>query len=143
MFYKKSNDVYLVRLEEGEELIASLTEFAEERQIKGGFFHGLGGATSASLGIYRLDTDHEYHFSDFNGPLEIISLNGDIAMKEDGSVMVHCHATVSGPDLKVSGGHVKSIEIGATCEIIVNTGTGPLTRHEDEATGLKLLDFDG
>ncbi len=141
MKIKKLTDAYLIRLERGEELIASLIEFANSEQVKGGFLHGLGGAESASIGIYKIDTDKQYHFTDFEEELEVISLNGNIATDADDQVMVHCHATISGADLKTFGGHVKKMVIAGTCEIFVDTRTGPLSRVMDDSIGLKLLDI--
>lgn len=136
----QNNDAFVVRLERGEELIQSIQSFAQETGVCGAFFHGLGGAEKATIGIYRIDTDKEYHFQDFAGPLELISINGNIALA-NGEVMVHCHATISGPDLVTYGGHVQSAVIAGTCELFIDTRTGSLNRTMDEAIGLKLLDI--
>ena len=141
MKIKKLDHGYLLRLELGEELKATLTAFANKEGIDGCFFHGLGGATSASLGIYRLDDDHEYHFMRFDGPREVISMNGDISVS-DGKRMVHCHATISGSDLKVFGGHVDEILVGATCEIFMDTRVGKIERKQSDNVGLHLLDLE-
>jgi predicted DNA-binding protein with PD1-like motif len=141
MHIKKLDNAYLLRLDYGEELIASLIEFSEREEVEGGFFHGMGGATSAVLGIYLIESEKRYHFNDFAGPLEILSVNGNIAMVGD-ERMVHAHATISGPDLNVSGGHVKEIVVGGTCEIFVDLRTGTLNRRMDESVGLNLLMLD-
>lgn len=141
MFVKSLEDGFLVRLVKGEELMTVLNTFAKAHEVSGGFFHGLGGAESATLGIYRLDMGKEYHWHDFGGPLEITSLNGNFARDESGEVMVHCHATISGPDMNVSGGHVKEMVILGTCEIFIDLRTGGLTRRMDDEIGLKLLDL--
>ena len=131
---------FLVRLERGEDLIEQLTALANERDINGAFFHGLGGASLAEIGIYKLSVDKEYHYRVFEDDLEIISLNGNIARDESGEVMVHCHSTISGPDLAAYGGHVKRMVVAGTCEVFIDTRTGDLTRTLDEDIGLKLLD---
>jgi predicted DNA-binding protein with PD1-like motif len=139
MNIKQSSDCVIIRLVRGEELITSLKVFAKTHSVSGGFFHGLGGADSARLAIYRYDTDDEYHDKQFAGPLEITSLNGNIALDESGEVMIHCHANIAGPDMVVSGGHVQEMIIGGTCEIILDTRTGDLQRQHDSEIGLKLL----
>ena len=141
MKIKHSSDSRLIRLERGEEVIKSLTEFTLDNQIAGAFFHGLGGASSASLGIYRLSEDKEYHFTDFEGDLEIISMNGNISTNEDGEIMIHCHSSISGNDLRAYGGHVKSLVVAGTCEIFVDVHMGALQRKLDQDIGLKLLDL--
>lgn len=141
MFVNKNENSYVVRLARGEELVGCLSDFARQNDISGAFFHGLGGAESATLGIYILDSDNQYHYKDFAGPLEIVSLNGNIARDESGELMIHCHAAISGPDMNVSGGHVKSAIIAGTCEIFIDMRTGPLNRAYDADIGLKLLNL--
>lgn len=142
MKIKELENAFLVRLERGEELIASLRKFAKETGLHGGFFHGLGGASKATLGVYTLSEDKQYHFTGYEGDLEIISMNGNIALDEPGEVIVHCHAAISGTDLKAVGGHVKTMIVAGTAEIFVDTRTGTLSRKLDEDTGLTLLDLD-
>ena len=141
MKIRKLENAFLVRLERGDEVISSLTTLAEQENIEGAFLHGLGGAEKAVIGLYRIDTDKEYHYKEFSGELEIISMNGNIARDEDGNVMVHCHTTISGEDLAVSGGHAKELVVAGTCEIFLDTRTGTLKRVHDEDIGLKLLDL--
>ena len=141
MKLKQLTDAYLLRLERGEEVISSLEAFANDNSIDGAFFHGLGGADQATLGIFRIDTDKQYHFTDYEGEMEIVSLNGNISRDSDGEVMVHCHSVISGLDLKASGGHVKSMRVAGTCEIFIDTRVDALTRTHDDDIGLKLLDF--
>lgn len=141
MFIKHNNDTYIIRLIRGEELINCLEVFAKAHKVAGGFFHGLGGAESAILGLYTLD-DKQYMWKDFAGPLELVSINGNIALDHDGNVIVHCHSTISGPDMVASGGHVKRAIIAGTCELFLDLRTGPLERSHNEEIGLKLLTFN-
>ena len=144
MFIKKLNsEALIVRLQRGEELITCLSTLAKSHDIRGGFLQGLGGADSATLAIYRYDSDDEYHDKYFAGPLEITSLNGNISRDEQGETMLHIHANISGPDMVVSGGHVKEMIVAGTCEIFIDLRTGDLARAYDNETGLKLLSFDG
>ncbi len=136
---RKIETGYLLRLEFGEELLTTLESFIKKAQIKGGFFTGLGGAQSARLAIYRYDTDNKYHGHDFAGPLEISNLTGNIAWAQD-ELMLHAHATISGVDFNASAGHVQSMVIAGTCEIMLFE-FGRLDRKRDAQTGLKLLDL--
>ncbi len=139
----KTGTSYVIRLLKGEEMITSLLEFAKAYNCESGFFHGLGGAMNASLGIYQIDTDNEYHFTDFSGPLEIVSLNGNISTGENGEITVHCHSVITGSDLHAYGGHVQRMEIAGTCEIYVQQVLPGLHRKFDDQTKLNLLDIDG
>lgn len=136
------NEAYLLRLERGEELIAALENFAINSSVDGGFFHGLGGAESAEIGLYTISGDKKYHFKKFSGDLEVVSLNGNIARDESGNVMVHCHATISGMDLKAYGGHVKNLVVGGTLELLIDLRPGAITRKLDDNIGLKLMNLD-
>jgi len=44
MQYKKMRMFYAIKIENGEEIIKSLTNFCGDKKIKGGWFFGLGGA---------------------------------------------------------------------------------------------------
>ena len=142
MKIREQEQIILVRLERGEDVIQSLLQLAAHHNITGAMFHGLGGASAATLGIYRLSEDKAYHYTNFDGDLEIISINGNIATDEAGQHMVHAHATISGNDLQAYGGHVDELIVAGTCEILVDLRTGPLSRKQDDEIGLKLLDLD-
>ncbi len=130
----------IVRLVKGEEFVASIQKLAQDHNIQSAFFYGLGGAQSAQLSIYRYDTDNQYHPKDFDGPLEIMNVTGNIARK-DGEVALHAHATISGADLLAYGGHVQSMVIAGTCELYFSLQSTPMTRTLDESIGLALLDL--
>lgn len=137
MQYKKINDQYLLCFELGEELVTVFTNFCQEQDISAGFFHGLGGATKASIGYYDL-TKKEYRFTDCDDVAEIISLNGNISQK-DGAPMIHVHGTLGNDKLEAIAGHIQSLTVGGTAEIFLTPFHDPIERKYDEATGLNLL----
>ena len=53
MKYKQITDEYLIRLEKGEEIVASLTGFCAEHDIKSGWVTGIGGVQRASVGYFN------------------------------------------------------------------------------------------
>ncbi|MFH0931320.1 MAG: PPC domain-containing DNA-binding protein, partial [Candidatus Zixiibacteriota bacterium] len=55
MHYKKFGNVYVLRLETGEEIIASLKRFVKKEKIEGGFFYGLGAVKNVTLGYFNLE----------------------------------------------------------------------------------------
>lgn len=138
MKVRQQTSGYVVRLERGEEFRQSLLSFAEEFSVFGAFFYGLGGAESARLSIYRYDKDEQYHSHDFAGPLEIINVTGNFAMQGKHHIL-HAHATISGPDMNASGGHVEELVVGGTCELFVHRLDNVLERVTDTNTGLQLL----
>lgn len=137
---KAVNSGFVIRLEKGEELIASLTSFAKDHKLKGGFITGLGGASKATLGYYEL-SENIYHFSDVDDLVEVVSLNGNLALKDDDPLW-HVHGVFGKRDLSTIGGHIKSAIIAGTCEIFYFDTGAELTREQSGDVGLALLNCD-
>lgn len=131
---------YLVRLDKGEQLAASLERFAAETNIEGAWVNGLGAATSATLGFYDLEAK-EYRWREFEGLREIVSLTGNLAYDEDGRFMSHLHGVLSDHEFATVGGHVKDLTAGATVELFIHRAYQPTRRKLDDNTGLKTLDL--
>ena len=140
MTYKKINNKYVLRFDYGEEFISELTNFLVKQNIESAFFYGLGGAKRAVLGIYRIDTDHEYHWHDFDGPLEVTNISGNVAYFDD-KRLIHAHTTISGVDFNASGGHVKELEVSGTLELFLEE-LPRINRKLDKEIGLGLLNLD-
>jgi len=128
---------HLVILSRGEELISSLESFAAEQGLVGAWLAGLGGSMKLTLGFYDFEA-REYLWKDFDGALEIVSLTGDMVIL-DGKPFWHVHGVFSGADYGAISGHVKSLTIGLTGELMITPLDAPLTRTYDETTGLKLI----
>ena len=137
MKHYQDKQKYIVVLKKGEDLMEGLRQFCKESGVNKAWLQGLGAALSVELGYYHLD-DQKYTWKTFDGPMEITSLNGNIVQK-DGQPMFHMHGTFSGPDYGTIGGHIKSLTIAGTCEILVHKMDTKLTRAHDEQVGLDLL----
>jgi predicted DNA-binding protein with PD1-like motif len=105
--------------------------------VQSAWLSGLGAALSAELGYYDLDS-REYHWQTITEPMEVTSISGNIAKKDD-EIRLHLHATLAGQDYKAIGGHVNKLITGGTVEIIVQPLSSSLLRARDEQTGLDLL----
>ena len=127
---------WLLRIDRGERIIERLKAFAEEQDLEGGTFTGIGGIRETTLGYYDLD-QKRYLKREFPGPHELLSLIGNISLSDNRSV-VHAHATIGGPDLQISGGHLVEAEVALTAEIAIAPGP-PLHRKPDQTSGLNLL----
>lgn len=140
MQYRKTQKVYVVRLERGEKLIECLNGLAEKENLSAAWLHGLGGAESVELGFYNLET-RQYQWRLFEELMEITSLQGNLAWI-DGQPKWHVHGTFSDRDYRVIGGHVKELTVGGTCEIGLHIMPDTtLQRQHDESIGLDLLDL--
>lgn len=137
--YIHDNAATLV-FEKGEPFIATLTDFCKEQQITAGFFHGLGGALSAELGYYHLDRQ-EYVFRKLDLVLEVVSLHGNITLKDD-EPFIHAHGVLSDAAFTTYGGHIKELIVGGTLEVHFDSFGAKWRRVPDNETGLSLIEFD-
>mgnify|MGYP005844202327 CR=1 FL=1 len=134
---KKHTHSYILRFDRGEEFISSLQDFCTENNIQAGYFHGIGACHKLELAWYNLETK-KYEIQNIEENLEITSLTGNIALI-DGSVFAHTHGVFGNRTLQTVTGHIKSMEISATCELKLDIFDGKIERAFDEETGLKLM----
>jgi len=130
---------FMLRLERGEELIESLTDFCARRNVHGGVFTGIGAVERVQIGYYDV-SKKEYFFRDENGVFEVASMQGNVALI-DGAPFIHAHAVLSRCDesLECIGAHIKSARIAVTLEIHLTPFDVPLKRELNDDIGLKLL----
>jgi predicted DNA-binding protein with PD1-like motif len=133
----KAGKTVFSRLLEGEDLFESIEDRAEKSGIRAGFFMLIGTVKHAALGYYK---DGKYETIHLEGPLEVASCTGNVAVDEKGEVVIHAHVVVSNGKGKAFGGHLmKGSEVGATAELIMVEATGvEVQRVYDEKTKLKL-----
>ncbi len=140
MKYCKSGLLYIVRIDRGEEVISSLTEFCKKEKISSGQITGLGATDKVVIGLYSVAT-REYRKTELNGEMEITSIIGNISCK-DGEPYLHLHINVCNSDMQIFGGHLNECQISATCELIVTPGDKQIERRFDATqTGLNLYEF--
>ncbi len=121
----------------GEELVAGLTAFLNEMKIGSGLITGIGAASEAEIGHFD-PRAKAYHKETFHGPIEIISLNGNVSHIEDGQAFVHLHAALSLQDMSVRAGHLFRAVADPTCEITLRALKKTIERRLVPELGLKL-----
>ena len=84
MEYRKFDNSYVVRLNKGEEIIASLKELCNNENIKLAEITGLGASNLVEIGVFNVNTK-EYNTKVFEGMFEITSLVGN-STRKDGEV---------------------------------------------------------
>ncbi|HEX9594539.1 MAG TPA: DUF296 domain-containing protein [Candidatus Saccharimonadales bacterium] len=139
MTHKRIGNSYLLRFDKGEELVRTLSQFLEEKDIKSGWISGLGGALWAELAFYHLD-QKAYEFDRIDEPLEVSNLTGNITLF-NGKPFVHIHATVSDLNYHSYAGHLKELGVAATLELKIDVLEEPIERVQSDAVGLKVLDL--
>jgi uncharacterized protein len=137
----QDKNTYVIKASVGEEVIGGLQEFCKEQNIEAGKFFAVGAAKELRLGWYDVDIK-EYIWKDFTEKLEIISLLGNIAVRqlaEEDEVIAHAHGSFSNRHMQLVGGHVAKLVVGAACEIVLEKLAGRIEKAYDEQTGLNLM----
>ena len=125
------------RLSEGEDLAEAIRTRVKESGIRAGVFFLIGSLKTVSLGYYK---EGEYKSTRLNGPLEIASCTGNIAVDEKDDPVIHPHIVVANERGEAFGGHLmKDSLVGVTAELVIVEATGiRLKRVFDEKTRLNL-----
>jgi predicted DNA-binding protein with PD1-like motif len=126
------------RLAKGDDLLASLEKLAQEHNITLGEVTAIGAVSQARIGYYNQE-ERKYYFLDLSRHLEILSLIGNISVK-DGKPMVHAHLTLGDSEGRAFGGHLAPGTLVFACEfaILEHQSATTLVRQMDEPTGLFL-----
>jgi predicted DNA-binding protein with PD1-like motif len=129
---------FLGRLAKGDDLLQSLEKLCQEYNITLGEVRVLGAVTRARVGYYD-QGKREYYFLDFDQPLEILALVGNISLKDD-QPMVHAHVTLGDTAGRSFGGHLGEGTPVFACEFAIyeHLADQALTRQYDPETGLTL-----
>ena len=136
---KSCENCIILRLDKGDEIVASMEKACAGQPVRYAHFSGIGACRKAE--IAHFDTrEKKYHSKKLEGTLEILSLSGNITIA-DGRPFVHAHIVLGLPDFSVQGGHLVSAEVNPTCEIVLRPLPADVKRRLDERCGLKLQQF--
>ena len=130
----------MLRLETGEMIQESLIRFCEENGLESGSYRAIGAVRWARLGYYD-QSDEAYLEKKVEGGFEIVSLNGNISRKSDGSLFPHTHCVLSDVEMRTLGGHLFEGEVGPTFECYIYPAGEPLVRKAQSHSPVELLDL--
>ena len=139
MEFRRFDNAYVIRMDQGEEVMATLTALCEQEGIRLASVEAIGAVDRAVVGLYDVDKK-VFHRKEFQEPMELTSLLGTVTEK-DGKPYLHLHATLCDANMQTRGGHVNELHISATCEMVLRLLPGSVGRRPDEATGLNLFSF--
>ena len=131
---------YALRLDPGEEIIASLRSFARAHGVRAGLISGLGAVGETELGFFVRATG-QYLTRTFSGEHEIGALTGNFS-ELDGEPFPHCHVVIAGEDLAAHTGHLFRGIVTVTCELQVVTDPGVLRRVRRGELGFNPLELE-
>ena len=139
MDYRRFWDTLIVRIDRGEEITEQLRAVAEKENIRLASVEALGAVSDFTVGVYDV-AQKQYHANRFQGAYEIVSLTGTITTM-DGRFYHHLHMSAGDEKGTVSGGHLNSATVSATCEMVIRVIDGTVERRQDPETGLNLFRF--
>ncbi len=139
MIFRKFNDTYMVRMDQGEEIMEQLMALCVEENILLAQVEAIGASDLAELGVYDLET-RTYHAETVQGFAEITNLSGSVTAM-DGKPYIHLHATLADQNHVIHGGHVLKIRVGATCEMFVRVVEGSVCRKKEQTLGINLWEM--
>ena len=128
---------FIVRLEKGDDILASISRFAKTNRMGAALLEGIGSLNTVKLGHYDFVTK-EYKYEVFREDLEILSLSGNISTM-DRKPLPHAHVTLGRRDFSVIGGHLDEGSLANMVEIGISSLPSKLLKARDDEVGLNLL----
>jgi uncharacterized protein len=139
MRFQRFGDRYIVRLESGESVIDTLTDFLRSEHIEFADLSAAGAVSWIRLGYWNAET-RAYEYRELDEQMEVVSFQGNGALK-DGAPFLHLHGVVGRQDFSVVAGHIKEAHVHPTLEVWLRTEDVPVRRVHDSVRGLDLLDL--
>ncbi len=126
----------VVKLDDGEDLLAMLRMAAQHYRIESGLVHwGIGAVREFEIGYFD---GHEYHRRVFAPPHELIALHGTITTEAE--IAMHLHMAAGGPGHQVVGGHLFKATVSTLGEVCLSRLDDiRLTRVLNPKSGLREL----
>ena len=140
LIHEQGEKTFALAFEPGDEVVAELTNFANENHLDAASFTAIGAFSNATLGYFDVEKK-EYKKIPVDEQVEVLSLVGDVASFE-GEPKLHAHVVVGRSDGTTRGGHLLEAYVQPTLEVVIVESPGHLRRETDEQTGLPLLTVD-
>lgn len=136
----KQGRTFVGRFDHGADVLESVNDFCNEKQIKTAYVNLIGAVTSIRIGYF--DTiEQRYVYleeNDIQKPFEIAGCTGNVSIK-DGAPFAHLHIVFSSRDGNCIGGHLMNGTKIYACEFYIQELIGEnLVRSLDETTKLQL-----
>ena len=131
---------YAVILATGDEVMASLKEFARREKITAAQISAIGALSDATLAYFDWDKKENMKIP-VREQVEVASLLGDIA-EADGKPALHLHIVIGKRDGQAMAGHLSEAHVRPTLEVIVTESPAHLRKRHDPESGLALIRTD-
>jgi uncharacterized protein len=137
MQYREMPNGFFLVLDQGDEVLESITRFATETGVRAASLQGIGAVDRLTLGFYDL-ARQAYERQRWEEDLEVASLVGNLAVV-DGGPFPHVHGVFGRRDFSTIGGHVFEAVVSVTVELSVITAPDPVVRQAVDFCDLKLI----
>ena len=89
--------------DKGDEVTATLLQFAKANQLKASYFTAIGALSDATLGFFERERK-DYKRIEIEEQVEVMSLFGNLAQDESGQHKLHAHVVIGKRDGSAHGG---------------------------------------
>lgn len=129
---------FAVILDTGDEIMASLKNFAAKQQISAAQITAIGALSDVVLAYFDID-QKDYQHIPVREQVEVASLIGDVALDPEGKPAIHIHLVLGKRDGGALSGHLAEGHVRPTLEVIINESPVYLQKRHDPVTGLALI----
>ncbi len=132
----KLGRVFVGRVAAGEDALAAITRFVQEKQIALGKVSGIGALSRVEIGYFD---GKRYHYKEFEESVEVASLEGNISRK-GAEIFCHLHINVVDKKFNSYGGHLSKSEVFCLEFVIQEFLGDEYVRLDDQEIPLAVWD---
>jgi hypothetical protein len=133
--------LWVAILAPGEEVKATLLNWARSNDIEAASFVALGAFARATIAYFEWEKKH-YKPIPIDQQVEVISLVGDVVRDVNDAPDLHAHTVLGLPDGTTRGGHLLEGHVRPTLEVTLTETPAPLVRRMKADLGIALIDID-
>ena len=136
---EQGEKTYLLVFDKGDEVMSTLLQFVKQNTLYAAHFTAIGAFSDVTVGYFQHE-QKTYKKIPLHEQVEVLSLIGDVALKEDGTPQIHAHVVVGDSNGMAHGGHVIEAHVWPTLELILEEAPTQLHKRSDPESGLALID---
>jgi predicted DNA-binding protein with PD1-like motif len=129
---------FVVVLESGDEAMACLKGFVEEKNIEAAQLSAIGAFRSSILGYFDWESK-DYQRIPVNEQAEVAAFIGDVVLGPDGKPSLHVHCVLGCRGGRALAGHLLEGHVRPTLEVVVTDSPAHLRKRHDPESGLALI----
>ena len=131
------NNVHVVILHKGDEVISSLTQYVTENRITSGTIQGIGALQDTEIGYFDVG-EKIYLRKIVPESCELLNFQANISLI-NGKPFIHAHVILGNKDFSIQGGHCFAGVISVTGEFYIKPLGCEIHRSFDDDAKLNLI----